>query len=242
MKIVRFHFGTTIPHQFLAVNTHGPTKSRKPCDWHHSRRRWHRTLRSFFLSFFGHMTWDFCINFAREKSSLFRNFFIGFQFSNLEFLLALFFPVVFSVSVLGFSSFPFFQFLWSCSLVSNFFGVSPLFHRFSNCSIGFQSAWSISHWVPGKTQHFSSSRIFSICFCIFHLFSRLSMGFQRFPDFDLGVSLLPRGFSREGSADAQHGFPWQRDRDLPGRRSTRPGARPMPPQPTPPAWEPTPGA
>ena len=72
-----------------------------------------------------------------------------------------------------------------------------LFHLFSNCSIGFQSAWSINHWVPGKTHHFSSFRIFSICFPIFHLFSRFSIGFQRFPDFDLGVSLLPRFF-----------FPW----------------------------------
>ena len=32
------------------------------------------------------------------------------------------------------------------------------------------------------------------------------MGFQTFPDFDVGVSLLPRGFSRDGYAYAPVAF------------------------------------
>ena len=147
-----------------------------------------------------------------------------------------------SVFVLGFSSSMFsvfveffisFQFFGSFFTFFIFFWIVPLVSRVLDQSI---------IGCPAKLITFLVLGFFPFVFQFFIFFHRFSMGFQRFPDFDLGVSLLPRGFSREGSADAQHGFPWQRDRDLPGRRSTRPGARPMPTQPTPPAWEPTPGA
>ena len=104
----------------------------------------------------------------------------------------------FSVFVLGFSSSMFsvfveffisFQFFGSFFTFFIFFWIVPLVSRVLDQSI---------IGCPAKLITFLVLGFFPFVFQLFIFFHRFSIGFQRFPDFDLGVSLLPRGFSREG--------------------------------------------
>ena len=128
-----------------------------------------------------------------------------------------------SVFVLGFSSSMFsvfveffisFQFFGSFFTFFIFFWIVPLVSRVLDQSI---------IGCPAKLITFLVLGFFPFVFQFFIFFHRFSMGFQRFPDFDLGVSLLPRGFSREGYAYAPVAFRG-------GETETSPGEAPRGPE------------
>ena len=133
-----------------------------------------------------------------------------------------------------------------------FFGGQSTYSRqWGHAACAFTIFHSVLDQSLGARQNSSLFWEFFIGFeCFLHfshffpLFSRFFHWVSRgFPFFTLEFPSCPGVFSREGLTPTPNtAFPWRRDRDLPGRRSTRPRARPMPTQPTPPAWEPTPGA